>query len=339
MLTAGEFNKAIQRKGALHDSLGVLRNGKIRTNAMGIPHAISGSFAVVYQTSLHNDKWALRCFMMPAADQQLRYEAIRAHLKAHPSPFFVDFRYHSEGLHVNGTWEPLMSMEWRNGVNLAEYVESLLADPPALLQLASDWIAMFEQMRAAEIAHGDIHHDNVIVCDGKLVLVDYDAMYVPALKGLKLEEGGLPHYQHPARPRGDFGSYMDHFPSWIVFYSLLMLSIAPGLWADFDGGDQTLLFRREDYEQPKASRLFERLRTSRNPVLELIALDVESFLKGDPKKVRPLSFDAVKAAALPVELPKPHTWWVAPQERSDWWRKRVYTQETKTPSWPPKRES
>lgn len=42
-----------------------------------------------------------------------------------------------------------------------------------------------------EFVHGDLKPDNIIVReDGRLVLVDYDGMFVPAMRGQKARELG-----------------------------------------------------------------------------------------------------------------------------------------------------
>ena len=47
--------------------------------------------------------------------------------------------------------------------------------------------------------------------DGSLVLVDYDGMYVPAMKGQKSREIGSPDFRHPKRTEDNFNEHIDDF--------------------------------------------------------------------------------------------------------------------------------
>jgi thiamine kinase-like enzyme len=37
-------------------------------------------------------------------------------------------------------------------------------------------------LNRAGVAHGDLQHGNILVANGKPKLIDYDGMYVPALR-------------------------------------------------------------------------------------------------------------------------------------------------------------
>ena len=137
-------------------------------------------------------------------------------------------------------------MEWLEGDALQVYIERNLDDPLALLNLAEQWVMMTKQLRAAEIGHGDLQHGNVIVSGGQLRLIDYDGMYVPALAGRQSHEIGHRNYQHPLRSEREFGPQVDHFSTWVVYTSLAALTVQPELWRAHGGGDECLLFRRED---------------------------------------------------------------------------------------------
>ena len=327
------FANSIQTPKLFHPAVGDIRNGKLLLTPLGLPRVSSGNFAAVFETEHQGQKYALRCFTKPAHDQTERFEKIAQHLEAHPCPYFVYFSYHPEGLFVDGSWQALMVMEWRSGVSFEEHVRSLLPSSEALLNLAGDWVDMFEHLRSLQIAHGDIHSDNVIVNDGQLYLIDYDAMHIPALDGRRIQEAGQRNFQHPDRNDSHYGPYMDHFPSWLVFYSLILLSIQPELWNDFEGGDQKLLFTVDDFRQPDQSRLFQHLERSENILFQLIARQIRSFLASDIRDIPPLSRAAVQAGALPLPA-TPTIWWVKPQVASDWWLDHVREESAKSPtSW------
>ncbi|AIZ45135.1 hypothetical protein QR90_08515 [Deinococcus radiopugnans] len=203
-----------------------------------------------------------------------------------------------------------MTMEWRDGVPLERHITSLLDNSDGLLHLAGQWIDMFDHLRTLDVAHGDIHPDNVIVHDGELYLIDYDAIYIPALQGRAIQEVGQRNFQHPQRNGSHYGLNMDHFPAWVIYYTLILLSIEPGLWKRYQGGDQKLLFTAEDYKNPDQSLLFGELEQSSHPLFKLIARKMKAMLQSEFADLPALSHAIVRAGGLPTQ----------PQAPSDWWR-------------------
>jgi len=92
-----------------------------------------------------------------------------------------------------------------------------------------------EEMRFAGIAHGDLQHGNIIMCNHELRLVDYDGMYVPAMKNFMASELGHPNYQHPARAPHHFGPYLDNFSAWVIYASIKALQVDPLLLDQLGG--------------------------------------------------------------------------------------------------------
>ena len=77
-------------------------------------------------------------------------------------------------------------------------------------------------------AHGDLKPDNILVReDGTLVLVDYDGMYVPAMKGQKARELGSPDFRHPLRTENDFDEHIDDFALLILTLTILIACESP----------------------------------------------------------------------------------------------------------------
>ncbi len=75
-------------------------------------------------------------------------------------------------------------------------------DSRAIKQMADAWIELVGELRGHGIAHGDLQHGNVMVVGDRLVLVDYDCMYVPTMisdEDREAWEFGMPGYQHPDR--------------------------------------------------------------------------------------------------------------------------------------------
>ena len=256
--TPQDYNEAIQNpQTAFADA--ELRTGKPELNALQLPRAITGQFASVYKMKCGARTWAVRCFLRNVPNQQQRYEAICAHLAKVklPLPYVVDFEYQPQGIRVRGQHYPILKMAWVNGESLTRYIESHLATPGLLSNLAYRWVEMTQALRRAGLAHGDLQHGNVLVRDDALMLVDYDGMFVPALAGQMSYETGHRNFQSPQRNETHFDAQIDNFSAWVIYVSLQALRIEPALWQRFWGGDECLLFRRRDFEAPEQSELLK----------------------------------------------------------------------------------
>ena len=224
-----------------------LRDGQLDLDNLGLPRPISGNFACVYGLSYQTSKWAIRCFLKNTPDQEKRYQHINSYLEKVHSPYFVPFKYVRNGIKVKGVWYPILKMAWINGESLSTYIEKNLTNPAAIQSLSQKFIGLANNLEANSIAHGDLQHGNIIIVGGEIKLVDYDGMYVPGLDGMSSNEIGHPNYQHPIRSEKDFGPYLDRFSEWIIYLSLKAISQNPSLWANLNGGDENLIFRRADF--------------------------------------------------------------------------------------------
>jgi hypothetical protein len=132
---------------------------------------------------------------------------------------------------------------------------------PILRALAATLTAAVERLESAELAHGDLQHDNIMVSDEgrRMTLVDYDALYTPDLAEFAPPaERGHPNYQHPERRATDYGVGMDRFPLAVIRSGLLLLANAPHLW-ELIGGDagEGVLFTASDLVALEESPLWE----------------------------------------------------------------------------------
>ena len=104
-------------------------------------------------------------------------------------------------------------------------------------------------------AHGDLKPDNILVKeDGTLVLVDYDGMYVPAMKGQKSRELGSPDFRHPGRTEDDFDEHIDDFSLASILLSLKSIALQPSLLEEYGASDR-LLFSEKDYRNLPESKV------------------------------------------------------------------------------------
>ncbi|HVG96058.1 MAG TPA: hypothetical protein VNK05_04115, partial [Chloroflexota bacterium] len=268
--TPQEYQEAIQNLRANLDDPG-LQAGRVGLDVLGLPRPISGNFASVYRVVSGTDVWAVRCFLHPVTDQQLRYAEISRRLQEARLPYTVGFEYLPRGVRVRGQWYPVLKMAWVQGTPLHEYVRRHLGQPSALLDLAAGWLEMTAALQAAGIAHGDLQHGNVLVVDGRPKLIDYDGMYVPALAGRRSHELGHRHYQHPQRTETDFGPETDRFSSWVIYTALVALAADASLWERTGAGEEFLLLRDDDFRQPEASATLSALAGHADPRLRALA--------------------------------------------------------------------
>ena len=114
-------------------------------------------------------------------------------------------------------------------------------------------------LRTQSFAHGDIKPDNIIIRpDGSLVLVDYDGMFVPAMKGSKSPTIGTKDFSHPLRTVDDFDETIDDFSLASIALSLKAISMNSTL-LDTYGASDRLLFSENDYRNPSNSKVISAL--------------------------------------------------------------------------------
>ncbi len=220
----------------------------------GQPVMSSGNFAVVFKMKDERDGklYAVRCFHRDQEGREESYRLIEEELKDVESPFLVSFRYIDKELFVDSsqtdeTEFPVLLMDWVEGITLDKYLRENLDDQYALEMLAYRFSQLAQWLIPQPFAHGDLKPDNILVReDGTLVLVDYDGMYVPAMKGQKARELGSPDFRHPLRTEDDFDEHIDDFPLVSILLSLKAISINP-LWLEKYGASDRLLFSEKDY--------------------------------------------------------------------------------------------
>jgi hypothetical protein len=296
--TPQDYNEAVQSPHICFSDL-ELQNGTPTVTALGLPKPISGAFASVYQITCGSRVWAVRCFLTEFVDQEQRYQAISEHLRRSNLPSTVAFQFLRRGVLVRGAWYPALKMEWVGGEPLNSYIERNLSRPDALQSLARQWVQVLSCLRREQIAHGDLQHGNILVNDGQIKLIDYDGLFVPALRGFTSHEQGHRNYQHPARAGKDYGPYLDAFPGWVILVSLSALAVDPHLWKTLNGGDECLLFRREDFDRPGQSRAFHAMARSRSPEVRALGSYMQSLLPLPLAQIPPV--DATQRATASVQ--------------------------------------
>ncbi len=250
--SGGVYAEALQDT-SLCFSDGDLRGGRVQLTAMGTPRAISGNFASVFSVLGTNGKrYAVKCFTRNVVDQQARYSAVSTELSRLDRPWKVGIDYQPAGILVQGTWLPILKMEWIEARGLLTWLEANLHDPEAIADVAAAFAAAVIDLQEAGLAHGDLQHGNLLVdTSGQLRLIDYDGMFLPSLVAHGAVEKGHVNYQSFARTMRDYDDTVDRFGAWLIYVSLLLLMQDPGLWPQFHAdGDEKLLFGQSDFDDP-----------------------------------------------------------------------------------------
>src|SRR2546428_938513 len=195
-----EYHEAVQHPPKAFADPG-LKAVTLELDRFGMPKPATGGNAVVYKANepggllTFKKTWAIRCFLRPISDHAERYEAISKHLRKVRLPYDVNFQYLKQGIQIRSNWFPIVKMQWAKGDLLHSHIEKHLGYPAALAALRAKWTILVRHLEAAQVAHGDLQHGNILVRGGSIQLVDYDGMWVPALSGRHATEIGHRAYQ------------------------------------------------------------------------------------------------------------------------------------------------
>ena len=138
-------------------------------------------------------------------------------------------------------------MDWIEGETMETYIADHYMDNHAMSMLCYRFCKMAAWLRSQPFAHGDIKPDNIMVRpDGTLTLVDYDGMFVPAMKGQTSPTIGTKDFSHPLRTIDDFDETIDDFALASMALSLKAISLNPSLLDEYGASDR-LLFSAADY--------------------------------------------------------------------------------------------
>ena len=231
----------------------------------GEPYRSSGAFAVVFKMKDEQTGkcYALKCFTEEQEGRAEAYRKIAEELEFVDSPYITSVKYLEKELFVDSNCEneefPVLLMDWIDGETMETYIAANYTDTHAMSMLCYRFCKMAAWLRSQSFAHGDIKPDNIMVRpDGTLTLVDYDGMFVPAMKGKKSPTIGTKDFSHPLRTIDDFDETIDDFALASIALSLKAISLDPSLLNTYGASDR-LLFSAADYLDLSKSNTFTAL--------------------------------------------------------------------------------
>lgn len=236
-----------------HDNLDKLSHLVPVLDKYGEPYRSSGAFAVVFKMKDEQTGkcYALKCFTEEQEGRAEAYRQIAEELEFVDSPYITSVKYLEKELFVDSNCEdeefPVLLMDWIEGETMETYIAANYTDNHAMAMLCYRFCKMAAWLRSQSFAHGDIKPDNIMVRpDGTLTLVDYDGMFVPAMKGQKSPTIGTKDFSHPLRTIDDFDETIDDFALASIALSLKAISLNPSLLNEYGASDR-LLFSAADY--------------------------------------------------------------------------------------------
>ncbi len=237
-----------------------LRHGSPRRNQLGLPASVSGGFALTFDVTVGRTRYAVRCFHKQGNQLQQRYAAVADFVHTARLDFLVDVNYVHSGIRIGADILPIVRMPWVDGARLDDWIDDHLDRPSALNRVRRNIAAAATALRLHDAAHGDLQHGNILVLpDESIRLVDYDGMYLPALRHYGAAEQGHRNYQHPERA-AQYEPSLDLFASHVIDLSLAALAHEPQLWKELNkNSGEGLLFSAEDFADPAGSPVFARL--------------------------------------------------------------------------------
>jgi hypothetical protein len=257
-----DYNEAVQNpESAFRDP--ELQRGRIEVNALGLPVALSGGFALTYLMQAASRKLAVRCFLRDIPAVQQKYAAIADAFRALKSRYFVDFEYLDDGIALHGAAFPVVKMDWAEGETFGVWLERNQNNRRALRRARDAFAALAAYLEQRGTGHGDIQTGNVIVSAAGLQLVDYDGVYVPGMPAEFGCECGHRHFQHPLRTTADFGPTVDRFSFIVVDLSLAALIEDSSLYPRFCRGGEAIILHAEDFADPAQSELLHTIEQCR----------------------------------------------------------------------------
>lgn len=281
---------------SLSDPYGLTRTlGEIEVcrNAAGYPIYSAGNTAVVFRVRHAGRQRALRCYFRPRENLETIYggELLREELYIYDTP-------------QSGTWVDVVLTDWIEGENFSEAIHAAATahDRERLGALAATFDRLATTLLADSWAHGDLKPDNLILDHtDTLHLIDRDALFLPAFRGLRSPELGTRAFQHPARTAEEFNERLDDYPAALISTALHALRLDPTLYDRYGARDGLLFDPPRIARDPALQEALQRFAEAGEALSYRIAQGLQRVV-GAQRDLLPL-FEAL----IRSEHPMPHT--------------------------------
>lgn len=214
-------------------------------DAHGNVRLTAGGNAAVFRVRDGGSLLALKCYTKPGRPDPRVYD----YLSSVSDTFLSPARVLRDELLVfgdtgDGARHDVVVSEWAEGFTLKTEIKRAVCDygPARLRELSDTFEDMARELLAREWAHGDLKPENIVVRpDGSMCLIDYDAMYVPAMEGERAIELGTPGFSHPVRTEEHFCKNIDDYQIALIAVGLRALALDPTLYGTYGRADNMLM--------------------------------------------------------------------------------------------------
>jgi tetratricopeptide (TPR) repeat protein len=223
----------------------------------GLPKGYPGSVTITFHLHRKGKHWAVRCFKKGISDLEWRYKALGEFIKEKNPNIFVRTECLEKGIIVKGESYPIIKMQWVEGSRLDQFLIENYSNSKVMTDLSEEFRKVVHYLEKEKIAHGDLQHGNIIIKKGKIVLIDYDGVFLPEIKRLGSSDKGHGHYQHPDRDP-QYNHHIDRFSAIVIYLSLIAIAENPKLFEDYNKHNN-IIFIEDDFKNPKKSEVFNTL--------------------------------------------------------------------------------
>lgn len=233
----------------------------VQKDGDGFPKGVAGGTTIAFHLVNKKKHWAVRCFHRQIPDLEQRYSALSNFMKSKNPDMFVSTECIQKGIFLNEDTHAIIKMQWVDGTRLDQFLIENYNNANVLNDFAKQFREIIQYLEREKIAHGDLQHENIIIENGKIVLIDYDGVFLPGIENLGSSEVGHRHYQHPKRcDEQPFDHRLDRFSAIVIYISILAIAENPGLFKSPDYHNQdNIIFKKTDFEDPHNSHLFNEL--------------------------------------------------------------------------------
>lgn len=201
------------------------------------PKHSSGNNGVIFKITQNQSTLVLKCYINSTDFASAIYDFV-GQLE---SQYITKARLLQSEMYVydhsdNGDFYDVVIAPWVEGDTLDKALSNaaICGDVQRLTLLASRFDEMALYLLSQSWAHGDIKPENIIVTpESQLILIDYDAMFIPELAGKTSHELGTPPYQHHLRDNMMFDRHIDDYSLAIISTLMHAVVLQPAIFTEY----------------------------------------------------------------------------------------------------------